>query len=234
MCGRYVAARATSDWVPLFDVEHESEDLPGPSYNIAPTQQVRIVMDSKDGRRLASARWSFVPGFKKSLRDGPTPFNSRSETVASSRMFAPAFKKQRAIIPASGFYERVRTGERPSYFIHPDDDATLAFAGLYTWWKDPAKAEDDPSRWVLSTTIITRSAQGPMVDIHDREPLYLDPELWDEWLDPATQEPTHVLNAALEASSPIADALDYRRVGPGWLSTARGSKIDAPELITPA
>lgn len=232
MCGRYVAARATADWVPLFDIEYTPDDLPEPSYNIAPSEQIRIVAESAaTGRRLASARWGFVAPFKKAPNDGPTPFNARSETIGSNRMFSPSFAKRRALIPASGFYERRRTGERQGFYVHPDNDETLTFAGLYAWWQNREVPEDHEARWVLSATIITRAAQGEMTDIHDREPLYLAPEFWDEWLDPETTDAGGLLEAALGSSADIAQGLDFRPIGPGWQKTMRGSKLDDPALL---
>ncbi|MDR0847538.1 MAG: SOS response-associated peptidase [Propionibacteriaceae bacterium] len=234
MCGRFVVARANSELLPLFDIDEAGDDLPVPSYNIAPTQMISVVVDSgKDGvphRRLAAARWGLVAPFHKSLADGPTPFNARVEKLVSSPLYRGPFARRRAIIPASGFYER-RRGDRQSFYIHPDDDSVLAFAGLYEWWRDPTRSDDDPARWLLSATIVTHPPQATMVSIHDREPLYLDPTLWADWLDPATPGDETLLADVQAASTAIAEALEYRRIGPAWLSTAAASRKDNPSLI---
>lgn len=122
-----------------------------PSFNIAPSERIAIVLGSakegKKGRRLESARWGLVPPFNKSLKDGPTPINARIETVPTNGMYRGAFAKRRAIIPANGFYERRKTGDWRSFYISPScKEELLAFAGLYEWWRDPAKADDDQSR----------------------------------------------------------------------------------------
>ena len=70
MCGRFVVAGAAGDLVALFDVDLPADDLPSPSWNIAPTDTVSIVLDSlpkgpdagtEPVRRLEGARWGLVP-----------------------------------------------------------------------------------------------------------------------------------------------------------------------------
>ncbi len=236
MCGRYVLTRVADDLIPLFGIEHVADQRPKPSFNIAPSEQIAIVLESakegKEGRRLESARWGLVPPFKKSLTDRPTPINATVERVPESGMFRGAFAKRRAIIPASGFYERRKTGDRQSFYIYPSREGELlAFAGLYEWWRDPAKADDDPARWVLSATILTHPPQGEMINVHDREPLYLSERVWADWLDPRTPGSKALLDYVQDASADVASRLTFRPIGPAWLPTTRGSKVDERSLI---
>lgn len=230
MCGRFVVARANSELLPLFDADAAGDDLPDISYNIAPSQRVSIVVDSlkTEQRHLAAARWGLVPSFKKSLKDGPTPFNARAERLGSSGMYRSAFASRRAVTPASGFYERRKVSDLQSFYITPRDGSMLAFAGLYEWWRDPTTGQ-----WLLSTTIVTHPPQGEMASVHDREPLYLADELRDAWLDPTEPGDEHLLGAVEAASAAVADALEFRAIGDGWLSTARGQYQNSPELIAP-
>ena len=61
MCGRFVVAGSNKDLVDLFDVDTVGDDLPEPSWNISPTDPVRVVLESlKDEqvtRRMEAARW---------------------------------------------------------------------------------------------------------------------------------------------------------------------------------
>jgi putative SOS response-associated peptidase YedK len=57
--------------------------------------------------------------------------------------------------------------------MHPKDDGVLALAGLYEFWLDKTKAEDDPDRWLATFTIITTSDLG---HIHDRMPMTVAPD----------------------------------------------------------
>ncbi len=145
-------------------------------------------------------------------------------------MFRNALIKRRAVIPASGYYEWKTTDEgKTPHYIHPADGSPLFFAGLYEWWKNPALADDDPARWVLSCTILTRDAIGRLGSIHDRMPLFMDPDFADAWLDPTTENVGDILDAAIDAAPDMAETLDDHVV-----SAAVGNvRNDSPDLIEP-
>ena len=178
MCGRFVVAGEHRDLLGLFEIEIEGDNLPGPSWNIRPTDTVSVVIDSVRGdelpvRRVAAARWSLTPSFSPTRATKVPTFNARSETAAEKPFFAASVRSKRAIIPASGYYEWKTVGDvKTPYYIHPPE-GMLAFAGLYSWWKDASLANDDPARWVLTTTILTREAVGGLRDIHERTPVAL-------------------------------------------------------------
>ncbi|GAA1960709.1 SOS response-associated peptidase [Microbacterium aquimaris] len=234
MCGRFVVANVGSELVGVLRVDVEGEDLPAPSYNIAPTDPAAVVLDSvktePPTRRLARARWGLVPGWAKDPSIGARAFNARSEELEDKPMFRNALHKRRAVVPVSGYYEWQKTADgKIPHYIHPVDDAPLFFAGLYEWWRDPRKADDDPGRWMLSFTILTRDAFGPLGSIHDRMPVFVDPDHADAWLDPTTENVRDVLDAAVDAAPAVAGTLELRPV-----STAVGNvRNNRPDLLDP-
>ncbi len=234
MCGRFVVASAGSDLVGVLRVDVEGDDLPEPSYNVAPTSQVAIVLDSLKEelptRRLESARWGLVPGWAKDPKIGARAFNARSEELEDKPMFRTALEKRRAVVPTSGYYEwKTEDGAKTPHYIHPVDGSPLLMAGLYEWWRDKSKADDDPDRWLLSFTILTRDSIGRLGSIHDRMPLFLDADHADAWLDPTTDNVRDVLDAAIDAAPALADTLDDHVV-----SKAVGNvRNNSPELIEP-
>ncbi|MEI3844882.1 MULTISPECIES: SOS response-associated peptidase [unclassified Microbacterium] len=234
MCGRFVVASAGSDLVGVLRVDVEGDDLPEPSYNVAPTSRVAIVLDSAKTepptRRLEAARWGLVPSWAKDTKIGARAFNARAEELEDKPMFRGALEKRRAVVPTSGYYEWKNVdGVKIPHYIHPADGEPLFLAGLYEWWRDKTKGDDDPDRWLLSFTILTRDAIGRLGSIHDRMPLFLDPDHADAWLDPTTDNVRDVLDAAIDAAPALAETLDDHEV-----STAVGNvRNDAPELIEP-
>ena len=74
-------------------------------------------------------------------------------------------------------------------------------AGLYELWRDPAKADDDPTRWLWTATVITTTAEDELGRIHDRMPLMLPREAYDAWLDPTPRDPAELLDL-LEPAAP--------------------------------
>jgi len=234
MCGRFVVAEVGSELVGVLRVDVVSDDLPAPSYNIAPTDRAAIVLDSAKTdpptRRVESARWGLIPGWAKDPSIGSRAFNARSEEVEDKPLFRQALIKRRAIVPATGYYEwKTEDGIKTPHFVRPADGAPLLFAGLYEWWKDPAKAADDPARWMLSFTIMTREAVGALGSIHDRMPLFVDADHADAWLDPATDNVGDVLDAAVDAAPALVETLESYVV-----DRAVGNvRNDSPALIEP-
>ncbi|MFJ6652449.1 SOS response-associated peptidase [Microbacterium sp. NPDC091313] len=234
MCGRFVVANVGSELVGVLRVDVEADDLPEPSYNIAPTASAAIVLDSAKTepptRRLEVARWGLVPAWAKDPKIGARAFNARSEELEDKPMFRRALEKRRAIVPATGYYEwKVTDDGKVPHFIHPADGDPMFFAGLYEWWKKPDAGDDDPDRWLLSFTILTRDSIGRLGSIHDRMPLFLDPDHADAWLDPSTDNVRDVLDAAIDAAPAIADTLEDHVV-----SKAVGNvRNNGPELIEP-
>ena len=75
--------------------------------------------------------------------------------------------------------------------------------------------------------IITADAQGGMVDIHDRRPVVLSPDLAQEWLDPATSK-ERTEQMALHQGEP-GDVFEWFKVNIA-VSNVRNQ---GPELIKP-
>lgn len=234
MCGRFVVADVGSELVGVLRVDLEADDLPEPSYNVAPTDSAAIVLDSAKTepptRRLERARWGLVPAWAKDPSIGSRAFNARAEEVEDKRMFRPALEKRRAVVPTSGYYEWKKTGDtKVPHYIHPADGSPLFLAGLYEWWRNPHAPDDDPARWMLSFTILTRDSLGRLGSIHDRMPLFLDADFADAWLDPTTDNVGDLLDAAIDAAPALAETLDDHPV-----SSAVGNvRNNGPELIEP-
>jgi len=199
MCGRYASFRedqALADEFAIATVADDVRLLP-PSWNVAPTDGVRMVVERADKetgeitRQLRVARWGLVPSWAKDPSVGNRMINARVETLTEKPAFKRPFGTRRALLPADGYFEWQKPAEgaatqrKQPFYLHPGDGSTVALAGLYEFWKDPSKADADPERWLVSTTIITRPARPDLAHIHDRQPLMLRRADWDAWLDPA-------------------------------------------------
>lgn len=121
-------------------------------------------------------------------------------------------KSKRAVIPANGFYEWHKLGDskRP-YFVHDANAELIYFAGLYSWWRDPA-AESDKA-WVLSATILTRAGGGPIEWLHDRMPITLAATDLVEWLDQETVGDQSLLDEFAARGLENSERLSTREVG---------------------
>jgi putative SOS response-associated peptidase YedK len=218
MCGRYATTRSEADLSLLFDATSVTEAL-GPSWNVAPTDPVPLVRMSQRhaGRVVDSARWGLVPPWADDPRAGARMINARSETVATSRAFASSFQRRRCLIPADGWFEWVRDGRRKqAYYLTPRDSSVLAFAGIWTMWREQ----------LLTCSVLTTAALGGLAEVHDRMPLILPRERWPEWLAAGGDAP-----ALLAPMSPAElEAIEVRPVGP----EVGNVRNNGPRLLTAA
>jgi putative SOS response-associated peptidase YedK len=196
-----------------------------PRYNIAPTITVPVVRleprvaPGDAVRQIEPMRWGLVPSWAKDVSVGSRMFNARAESLTAKAAFRTALAKRRCLIPASGYYEwkvlgsvpsagasgrqgRAKTVKQP-FYMTPQDGSVMAFAGLWEYWRP---ADGDP---VVSMTIVTTEAVGPMREIHDRMPLVLPASEWADWLDPRV-DPGPLLTPP---SAELVRALERRPVG---------------------
>jgi putative SOS response-associated peptidase YedK len=222
MCGRFVSARKRAELLAEFRVERDrvTESL-APDYNVAPSKPVyAVVTRGSHGSRAAApgdggpagdaarrepdvarelrvVRWGLVPSWARDVSIGSRLINARAETAASKPAFRRAFTHRRCLLPADGFYEwqSVDVGSRERkqpYYIHRGDGGVLAFAGLYEIWRDRSVPEDHPRAWLWTAVIITTRAEDEVGRIHDRMPMVIEPDRWEEWLDPGETDPARV------------------------------------------
>jgi putative SOS response-associated peptidase YedK len=189
MCGRFIQISDPKKIrASLFDIEMNAAEIHGFSvrYNIAPTQSILTVLNTKVPR-LAYTRWGLIPFWAKDGAIGNKMINARAETLLSKPSFKTSLRKRRCIIFSDGFYEWKGAGKgREPFFIRLKSRAPFGFAGLWDTWTDKQTGQD-----ILSSTIITTDAIGALAEVHNRMPVILDPDHYKIWLsDQDVPEPT--------------------------------------------
>lgn len=228
MCGRFVATTPSGMLAARFSVDEVVDEGPPPSWNVAPTADVRAVARSRrtGSRRLGTFRWGLVPHWADSISVGAKMINARAETVASKPAFREALARRRCIIPADGFYEWQSVGGgklKQAYLVSRADGELMALAGLWEAWRAPDAAEGE---WLRTCAIVTTRANDDLAPIHPRMPVVLDPEAWDGWLDSEVLDAEAAL--ALLGLAPT-DALVHHPVG----NKVNDARHDGPELVEP-
>lgn len=217
MCGRYTLYHFEEDLDALFRVVGLAA---APRFNIAPSQQVPIVLQRPDGTREAlTARWGLIPHWVKDLGSFKASlFNARAESAADKPSFRDAMRRSRCVLPASGFYEWTSAGgAKQPFHIVRRDGRPMALAGLWSVWN----RGDAP---LLSCTILTTRPNRVMRPLHDRMPVILAPDELDRWLDPGSDDPERLEDLLGPYDD---DALEAYAV-----SRAVGNpSIDRPDLI---
>ena len=236
MCGRYASSSTTAGLYGEFGVQEVTDDDLAPSWNVAPTDPVRVVLqrpprgeqDAPPVRQLRTLRWGLVPSWSKDAKGAARLINARQETVTEKPAFKSAAARRRCLLPADGYYEWQKTADgKIPYFLHDADHDVLAFAGLYELWRDPALPDDDPGKWLWTCTVITRQATDTLGHIHDRCPVLVPPDFRDAWLDCTSGEAGVARRLLDELPEPV---LEPRRV----TAAVNSVRNNGPELVRPA
>ena len=219
MCGRYAITSAPEAIRRLFGYD-EQPNFP-PRYNVAPTQPVPIVRMVEGKRQFALVRWGLIPAWVKDPRGFSLLINACGESLNDKPAFRAALRYRRCLLPADGFYDWRREGERARpYNVRLKAGGPMALAGLWENWMGPNGEEME------TAAIVTTRANRMLATIHPRMPVIVPPEAFDLWLDSRSVDAATA--AALIAPAP-EDMLEMHEVSPAVNSAAD----DSPDLIEP-
>jgi len=185
MCGRFTNQYTWRELHALYmlSIGFEREADWSPKYNIAPTNQIPVILREAGERRAVLMRWGLVPSWAREIGKFST-FNARADGIATKPMFRGAWAAdRRCLIPASSFFEWRKPDKQP-FAIALGNRGAMAFAGLWDEWTPKG---GQPLR---SCTIITCAPNTLLAPLHDRMPVILGAEDWPQWLgeEPATRD----------------------------------------------
>ncbi len=198
MCGRFtltVDPADLQDAFPQFTFPAQAR----PRFNIAPTQPVLVLPnDSKNTADYYT--WGLIPswatpalagGARADPTIGSRLINARAETLAEKPAFRGAFKYKRCLIFSDGFYEwKTQPGMKSKipHFIRLESGKPFAFAGLWDEWHSP------DGSLVKSCAIITTEPNELMSALHNRMPVILPPNVYEQWLAPSPRRAEELQN----------------------------------------
>ncbi len=177
MCGRYVSPGQAS--IERAWQIHRSSGLDFPQrFNVQPTTEVPMLWLDAGELTLTAARWGLIPHWWKQDKAPTFTINARLEEAAGKPMWRDPIRRSRCLLPAQGWYEwqELAGGKQPHY-LQRADGGLFCFAGLMSVWQDK-----------LSCAILTKAAEGPVAEIHDRMPVVLPDETHAGWLDPSLKD----------------------------------------------
>ena len=193
MCGRFGATFNYHQLKVLWNLRGEFADF-GPRYNIAPSQEVPVILRNESRNEIKPMRWGLVPSWAQDHSIGQRMINARSETLLEKPSFKYLVTTRRCLVPADGFYEWRRQGNRKvPMWIHLKNREPFAFAGLWDCWRDPADGNV-----LYSFTIITTEANALLRPIHNRMPVIYDKEMGRQWLEESFGDQPMILAAVLQ------------------------------------
>lgn len=168
------------------------------------------VITSKKRDLIQPFYWGLIPHWVKDKQKADEirrmTYNAKSETVHEKPSFKDAFKKNRCLVIADGFYEWQSTSSgKICHYIRFPDQNLFAFAGIWSDWKNNSTME-----LINSVSILTQPANEMMANIHNikkRQPVILDRECQGEWLK-SNLDYDHILNVAynIDLTSQIVES----------------------------
>ena len=137
MCGRFTQVVKARELAALYGPAVSMPDTAwAERWNGAPTQAFLVCRLDPAGQRVLSLlHWGLVPSWTRDRAIGSRLINARSETVAGKPAFRAAFRRQRCLVPANGWFEWRRTsaGKAP-YWISLEGGRPFSLAGLWEAW----------------------------------------------------------------------------------------------------
>lgn len=133
-------------------------------------------------------KWGLIPFWTKDMEKAKDirkkTYNARAETVFDLPSYRMPIRKQRCIIPSTGYFEwRHEKGNKIPYFIYVKDQPVFSMGGMYDYWINPETGEE-----ISTFSMITTEANELTGYIHNggnnphRMPLILSPENEEKWL----------------------------------------------------
>ncbi|WP_028562547.1 SOS response-associated peptidase [Paenibacillus pinihumi] len=212
MCDRFSLHVRTDELQDKYQVQRIEGEY-RPRYNIAPTQSIPIIVQGEGQRQLVEARWGLFPFWAKDS------VNADFGSVSSKKIFDRIIKRQRCLIPCSGFYGWHMEGkDKQAFHIVMRDQKVFAMAGLYETRVDPR------GKLHRSCTIVTAMANTIVSSYHSRMPAIMDEEEQLRWLDPDMTDRYMLEN---HIYSYPASAMRAYPVTP----LSHNEELEAPELI---
>ncbi len=177
MCGRFALFKKKQEIIEQLELQfwQDNDQADEPSYNVAPTARVPVVIEADGKRGAKPMRWGLIPHWAKDPNGAPL-INARTESAASKPSFRNLVGRNHCLVAMDGYFEWQRHGgKKIPYLIHRSDGKLLLAAGLWDVW-------DGESGPLSSFTIMTQEPTEQLARLHDRMPTLLTSNTAARWL----------------------------------------------------
>lgn len=170
MCGRFARSVPVGKIAGTFGAPAVC-DIPV-SWNCAPGKEIALILRNGSSCTIQKTFWGVMPAWGRGRLKQPL-INIRSETLLEKKTFETLLREGRCLIPADGFYEWTKEGNRKQpMFIRLPGGPLFYMAGLQE--KESEKK---------GCAVITAPSGEKLASLHHRMPLILDREEGLMWLE---------------------------------------------------
>ncbi len=179
MCASYGAASE-------FNLLHKTYKVDLPPVHFVPKQIIYphtpapVIVQEQQTRKIHAMNYSLVPSWSRTRKPKFATYNARVEEVLNKPSWKNPFETRHCLVPIQEFYEAAYSGTFAGNWlsISSKDQGVLTAAGIWDTWQDLATGEV-----IESFAIITTEPTKEILEAgHDRSPLFLKPEAFEEWL----------------------------------------------------
>lgn len=148
---------------------------------------VPVVIQQSDGSyAVESMKWGLIPHYaaRDQKPDHFKIFNKRIESFSkSNKYFDQLAESKRCVVVFDGFYEwKGQTGSKQPYYVHIAGEP-LIMPGIY---EETSMVDNDGQPYTMrSFAVITGEPSQQFKEIHNRQPVMMNDQQLQRWLDPS-------------------------------------------------
>jgi putative SOS response-associated peptidase YedK len=215
MCSQYLIKTRVAELKRKFGIivptgfEDEFDDL------VAPRSDAPVVFNDGENIVVEKMKYGLIPSWSEEDKSKFSTHNARVETVAEKPIWKKPFRTHRALVPLSSFIEPIYVKKYAGNMVrfHQKKEQLLYAAAIYDTWINKKTGEI-----INSFAIVTRDSP-PFVDSigHDRCPIFLKEDVFEEWLDPKNDDADELLKLLKKNCDEVEIGVDiFRPMKPGW------------------
>lgn len=231
MCGRFTQYQSQVRYLEQLNwqapLAFEPDVEPIDRYNVAPTTRVQLMHLDEDGLRMSAEPWGYAPHWARGTGKRPPAINARLETAVRNQYWSSVWQHGRCLVPANGWYEWVKdpgdAKRKQPYYIQLKSGEPMFYAAIGHF----PRGRDGEQSDIDGFAIVTSASDQGMVDIHDRMPVVLPPDVAREWLEGGLA-PERAEDLARHHAEPV-ESFEWYEVG----KEVGNVKNKGPELIRP-
>lgn len=226
MCATYltvdtIASRIARDFESLF-----SKDLGKWSAKIVPHTPAPVIVWNKGKRRIEVMNFSLIPAWSKVPKPKFPTYNARLSSydekskkdvaIYEKPTWRGPFARRHCLVPMAEFIEPSYRGDLGGNMLRffRKDEKPLAAAGIWEEWESKETGE------IIESFAIITTDPDPFIkkNGHDRSPLFLEEDAYDQWLNPEGAPSPAELVKFLEANTahPKFEVEIERPLKAGW------------------
>ena len=210
MCAQFLIKAHLKDLADLFGIQ--IEQALSWSERILPHQSAPVLSPAG----LSLMNFSLIPSWSDSPRPKFATHNARLETISEKATWKKPFMTRHCVVPLSSFIEPIYSGALAGHMVCFNSQQLLLAAGIYDEWVNKSTGEI-----VTSFAIITTEPSPFVAQIgHDRQPLFIKPQRYTDWLHSTEQKKASAadflkLLADLQETPQLSTSVD-RALKKGW------------------